>query len=171
MADDAAFAEFYRAVYPGLVAEMYAYTGSKAEAQELVQEAFTRAWPRWRRISGYDQPRAWVARVAYRLAVSRWRKARSLIASMTRHGPTPVASPDAPPGEVSVALVAGLAQLPEAQRRALIMHHMGGWSVAEIADVEGVAEGTVKSRLARGRQRLAVLLDDTVDDKEEAPYA
>ncbi|GAA1538278.1 SigE family RNA polymerase sigma factor [Actinomadura kijaniata] len=171
MADEAAFAEFYRVMYPGLVAEMYAYTGSMAEAQEIVQEAFTRAWPRWRRVGGYDHPRAWVARVAYRLAVSRWRRARSLVASLSRHGPPPTAAPAAPPGEASVALVAGLSRLPEAQRRALVMHHMGGWPIAEIADVEGVAEGTIKARLSRGRQRLAALLDAAADDKEETWHA
>src|SRR4051812_5445843 len=44
------FAEFYRGTHPGLVAELYAYTGDLAEAQEIVQEAFIRAWQHWRRI-------------------------------------------------------------------------------------------------------------------------
>ncbi|MBW8483191.1 RNA polymerase sigma factor [Actinomadura parmotrematis] len=163
MADEAGFADFYRAAYPGLVAELYAYTGSLAEAQEVAQEAFTRAWARWRRISAYDQPRAWVARVGYRLAVSRWRRARSALTGQLRHGPPP---PVAPPGENSVALVAALSRLPEPQRRAIVLHHMGGYPVAEIAAREGVAEGTVKARLSRGRQRLAELLDD--GEREEA---
>ncbi|WP_460370534.1 sigma factor, partial [Actinocorallia lasiicapitis] len=87
MTDDEGFAEFYRGAYPGLVAELYAYTGSMTEAQESAQEAFARAWSRWGRLSGYDQPRAWVARVGYRLAVSRWRKARTALAGAVRHGP------------------------------------------------------------------------------------
>lgn len=163
MTDEAAFSEFYRANYAGLVAELYAYTGSMTEAQEVAQEAFVRTWSRWRRVQSYDRPRAWVARVAYRLAVSRWRKARSSLLGWRRHGPPP----DVPaPGEASVALVAALTQVSEAQRRALVLHHMAGYSVAEVAAMEGVAEGTVKARLARGRQRLAGLLADDETDKE-----
>jgi RNA polymerase sigma-70 factor (ECF subfamily) len=151
------FADFYRATYPGLVAELYAYTGDLAEAQETAQEAFTRAWSQWRKIGSYDQPRAWVARVAYRLAISRWRKARTSVTSWIRHGPPP----DIPsPSASSVALATALAQIPEAQRRSVVLHHMAGYSVAEIASLEGVADGTIKARLSRGRQRLSELLSD-----------
>jgi RNA polymerase sigma-70 factor (ECF subfamily) len=151
------FTEFYRGTYPGLVAELYAYTGNLAEAQEIAQEAFVRAWSHWRKISSYDQPRAWVARVAYRLAVSRWRQARTSVRSWARHGPPP----DVPsPSESSVALATALSRIPEPQRRAVVLHHMAGYSVAEIASFEGVADGTVKARLSRGRQRLSELLDD-----------
>ncbi|GAA2718613.1 sigma-70 family RNA polymerase sigma factor [Actinocorallia aurantiaca] len=157
MADEQNFAEFYRGAYPGLVAELYAYTGDLAEAQEAAQEAFTRAWPRWNKVSSYDQPRAWVARVAYRLAVSRWRKARNTLLSFRRHGPPPdVPAPDA----VSAELVEALRAIPEKHRRAVVLHHMGGYSVAEIAAMDGVAEGTVKAWLSRGRQKLAALLSD-----------
>lgn len=164
MADEAEFAEFYRGAYPGLVAELYAYTASMSEAQEVAQEAFERAWSRWGRLRSYDQPRAWVARVAYRLAVSRWRRARTSLKSLARHGPPPDVPP---PSETSVALVTALSQIPEPQRRAVVLHHMGGYSVGEIAAMDGVAEGTVKARLSRGRQRLAELLDD----KEELRHA
>lgn len=157
MGDDAAFAEFYAATHPGLVAELYAYTGSMAEAQDVAQEAFVRAWSHWGRIRTYDQPRMWVARVGYRIAVSRWRKTRSALTSLRRHGPPPDVQE---PGVASIALVTALAQIPKAQRRALVMHHMAGYSVAEISSVEGVADGTVKARLSRGRQRLAHLLAD-----------
>lgn len=158
VADDAAFAEFYEAAYPGLVAELYVYTGSRHEAEEVVQEAFIRAWSHWRRIHSYDRPRMWVARVAYRLAVSRWRKARTSLTGWLRHGPPPdVAGPDAAP----VALVTALQKkIPAAQRRALVLHHMAGYAVAEIAALEEVPEGTVKARPSRGRRRLAGLLAD-----------
>jgi RNA polymerase sigma-70 factor (ECF subfamily) len=151
------FAEFYRGTHPGLVAELYAFTGDLAEAQEIVQDAFIRAWQHWRKVQHYDQPRAWVARVAYRLAVSRWRKARTVLTSWIRHGP---AAPVPEPSESSVALATALAQIPEAQRRAVVLHHMAGYSVAEIASIEDVPDGTIKARLSRGRQRLSELLSD-----------
>ncbi|MGI5324680.1 sigma factor [Actinomadura nitritigenes] len=93
----------------GLVAELYAYTGGMAEAQDIVQEASTRAWSRWGRLQSYDQLRAWVARGGYRLAVSRWRRARTGLTAMRCHGPPPA---DAAPSEASVAPVAALRQIP-----------------------------------------------------------
>ncbi|GAA0953430.1 sigma-70 family RNA polymerase sigma factor [Actinocorallia libanotica] len=164
MADEESFAEFYRGAYPGLVIELYAYTGDLGEAQEAAQEAFARAWPRWDKVGSYDRPRAWVARVGYRLAVSRWRKARNALAHLWRQGPQPDA---APPDVVSVALVDALRLIPEKQRRAVVLHHMGGYSVAEIAAMSGAAEGTVKSWLSRGRHRLAELLADETDETKE----
>lgn len=77
--------------------------------------------------------------------------------SWVRHGPV---APVAGPGPDTVALVDALRRLPEAQRSALVLHHMGGRSVAEIAAEGGVAVGTVKARLHRGRQALAVLLGE-----------
>jgi RNA polymerase sigma-70 factor (ECF subfamily) len=54
--------------------------------------------------------------------------------------------------------VAALRRLPEAQRRALTMFYLGGFSVLDIAAVEGVPEGTIKARLSRGRQAIAATL-------------
>ena len=64
------------------------------------------------------------------------------------------------PGPDRVALVRALRRLPERQRQALVLHHMAGLTVAEIAADAGVAEGTVKSWLSRGRQALAAELVD-----------
>jgi RNA polymerase sigma-70 factor (ECF subfamily) len=157
MADEASFAEFYGATYRGVVAQLFAYTGDLTEAQEATQEAYVRAWARWQKIVEYDEPRAWVCRVAYRVAVSRWRRARTAAEIWRRQGPPPVGP--APDG-ASADLVAALRRLPEAQRRAVVLHYLGGFSVAEIAALDGVADGTVKSRLSRGRDALARLLGD-----------
>lgn len=157
MSDEAAFADFYQATYPGLVAELYAYTGDLTEAQDAAQDAFIRAWTHWGRISRYDQPRAWLARVAYRIAVSRWRRIRRGLTARLRERPPPAAPP---PDAESLALLTALARIPENQRRALVLHHMAGYRVAEIAEICQVAEGTVKAWLSRGRQRLAGLLTE-----------
>ncbi len=155
MADETSFVEFYRANYRGVVAQLYAYTGDLTEAQESAQEAFVRAWSRWDRIAEYDEPRGWVCRVAYRVAISRWRRARTAAEVWRRHGPPP---PEPVPDGVTADLVAALRKLPEAQRRSLVLHYVGGFSVSEIAALDGVAAGTVKSRLSRGREALAGLL-------------
>lgn len=156
--DAEAFDAFYTGTSRRVLHQLYAMTGNPADAQELVQEAYARAWQRWGTVSGYDDPEAWVRTVAWRLAASRWRKAKNGVAAMLRHGP----APDTPgPSVDNVALVAALKQIPESQRRAIVLHHLGGLSVAEVAHETGAPEGTVKARLARGRAALAALLSDS----------
>ncbi len=152
------FDEFYVGTNRRVLQQIYAMTGDRGDAQDLVQEAYARAWQRWSTVSTYEDPEAWVRTVAWRLAASRWRKAKNGAMAMLRHGP---AADTAPPNSDSVDLVVALKQLPEAQRRALVLHHLGGRSVAEVAKETGVPEGTVKARLSRGRAALALLMSDS----------
>jgi RNA polymerase sigma-70 factor (ECF subfamily) len=73
-------------------------------------------------------------------------------------------------GPEHVAIVTALQELDAGQREAVVLHYLADLPVAEVAVQLGVAEGTVKSRLARARDRLAALLDDTGDDTEEARH-
>ena len=149
------FTAFYDATWPRTVACAYAMTGDLGEAEDLAQEAYSRAWPRWSSLCEYDEPGAWVRQVATRLAVSRWRRASTAAAFLARsRGPEHAG----PPSEATAALVAALKQLPKAQRRAVVLHHLGDLPVVEIARIEQCPEGTVKARLARGRAALATLL-------------
>jgi RNA polymerase sigma-70 factor (ECF subfamily) len=152
------FAAFYDATWSRTVACAYAVTGELGAAEETAQEAYTRAWPRWSKLSTYDDPGAWVRQVATRQAISRWRRVRTARGFLARSRPP---EPSPPPDENSVALVAALRRLPEAQRRALVLHHLAGFSVADIAAAEKCPEGTVKARLSRGRAALVPLLGDT----------
>ncbi|MGX6602898.1 RNA polymerase sigma factor [Micromonosporaceae bacterium Da 78-11] len=153
------FDELYAAHYADLTVQLYAYFGDRQEAQDVVQEAFCRALARWQTVAGYDDPVAWIRRVAWNLAVSRWRRTRTALNFLRRQrsdepqvaGPTPE----------RVALVEALGTLPPAQRRALVLRYLADLTVAEIADREGVPEGTVKSWLHRGRTALAAQLDLT----------
>ena len=69
---DADFDALYQARYGDVVAMAYALTGDLAEAQDLAQEAFCRAWQRWSTLAGFDDPLAWIRRVTANLAASRW---------------------------------------------------------------------------------------------------
>ncbi|MDQ3465037.1 MAG: SigE family RNA polymerase sigma factor [Actinomycetota bacterium] len=149
------FAEFYAATNRAATAQVYAMVGNWHEAQEAVQEAYARALARWRQVSTYDDPLAWVRTVAYRVSVSRWRKAKRLVFSID-HDTAGVPEPM----ENHVALVAGLQQLPAAQREALVLHYLADLPVARIAAQLGVPEGTVKARLSRGRSAMAQLLGE-----------
>ncbi|MEJ3746043.1 SigE family RNA polymerase sigma factor [Actinomycetes bacterium KLBMP 9797] len=154
------FDEFYQTHFRALTVQLCAYTADLGQAQDLVQEAFCRAFARWDKIVRYDDPVAWVRKVAWNLATSRWRRLRTaqLFLRRQREEHVPGPSPD------RVALEAALALLPANQRRAVVLHHLADMPVSEIARQEGVAEGTVKSWLHRGRAALATHL---TEHKEE----
>jgi len=158
--DETSFDAFYRASRQRLFDTLYALTGNPAEAQDVVHEAYARAWQRWSKVGEYGDPEAWVRTVARRIAVSRWRRTRNRLVAHRRVGeppPLPGPSPD------RLVLVAALAKIPVAQRTAIVLHHLLGLPVAEVAAETGVAEGTVKARLSRGRRALAERLGVSED--------
>ena len=153
--DEAQFDLFYEASFGRLVGQVYAMCGSLAEAQDCVQEAFVRAWDHRRSLDTDRAPEAWVRTVAYRLAVSRWRRARKALLPTDRaHAPAAPPEPDV----TRVALARALQQLPADQRRAIVLHHLCDLSVTDVARETGAPTGTVKARLSRGRASLARLL-------------
>ncbi|MEU1843346.1 SigE family RNA polymerase sigma factor [Micromonospora sediminicola] len=151
------FDGLYHAHFRSLTIQLTAYCGDLAQAQDMVQEAFCRAFARWSRVSRYDDPVAWVRRVAWNLATSRWRRLRTAQAWLHRQREEHVPGP----GPDRVALTAALAVLPTNQRRAVVLHYLADLSVAQIAAQEDVPEGTVKSWLHRGRAALAAQLTTT----------
>jgi RNA polymerase sigma-70 factor, ECF subfamily len=156
------FAEFYAASFRSLVVQLHAFTGDHAEAQDLAQEAFFRAYARWSAVSRYDDPLGWVRKVAWNLAISRWRRARRLVVRQRDLAPVPVAGPNG----TQVDLVRALRTLPPHHRQAVVLHYLGDLSVREIAEFTGAAEGTVKAWLHRGRTALGPLLGTS--DEEAA---
>jgi RNA polymerase sigma-70 factor (ECF subfamily) len=150
------FDELYAAHYADLTVQLFAYFGDRQEAQDVVQEAFCRAYARWGKVSRYDDPVAWVRRVAWNLALSRWRRTRTALNFLRKQRPVEP-QVDGPSAE-RVAMVEALATLPDHHRRAMVLRYLGDLTVTEIAAREGVAEGTVKSWLHRGRAALAVVL-------------
>ncbi|MCT2589649.1 SigE family RNA polymerase sigma factor [Streptomyces sp. N2-109] len=153
-----AFDAFYTASVGRLIGQLYAMTGDLAEAQDVVQEAFVRAWQRRTELDLDGAPEAWVRTVAWRLAVSRWRRMRTALAFARRQGPPATV---APPDPHHVLLVQALRQIPEAQRRAVVLHHLCDLTVEQVAAETDCPVGTVKSQLSRGRAALARLLADT----------
>jgi RNA polymerase sigma-70 factor (ECF subfamily) len=155
------FDSFYVATRDRLLHALYAMTGDLAEAQDVLQESYARAWQRWSSVSRYDDPAAWVRTVAWRLAVSRRRKAINRIGAAMRLHAT--AAPVAEPSADTAVIVAALRRLPDAQRRALALHYLCDLSVEAVAAETKVSTGTVKSRLSRGRTALAAVLSETGD--------
>lgn len=153
MADDSEFDDFYRGTSHRLLQYAFAMTGDLGTAQDLVQEAYIRAWQRWSRVSRYDRPEGWLRLVVARLAADRWRRfgvARRVGVRAWDPGP---AAP--PPSEDTVLLVRALRGIREQERRAIVLHYLLDLPISEIAVETGAAEGTVKSWLSRGRAALA----------------
>lgn len=149
--------EFYAGSYARLVAVVGAVCGSRDEAEEAVQAAFVRLVGAWDRVSSYDEPEAWVRRAALGIVSNRRRKIRNGIRALVRSGP--VANVEGPSGD-AVDLARALASLPVAQRQVLVLVHLVGLTVDACAAELGIAPGTVKSRLSRGRAALTPLLSE-----------
>jgi RNA polymerase sigma-70 factor (sigma-E family) len=146
------FDEFYAGSSRRVLGQVYAMVGNRAEAEDAVAEAYLRAWDRWKTVRECDSPEAWVRRVAYRIAVSAWRKAVNRLRAHQRDATEDyidAISPD------HVALVQALRRISADQRRAIVLHHLVGLSVREIAAETGTSANTVKTWLARGRRALA----------------
>jgi RNA polymerase sigma-70 factor, ECF subfamily len=152
------FDELYAASFRRVTGQVYAMIGNLDEATECVQEAFARAWANRRKLDKAQYPEAWVRTTAYRLAVSRWRRTRMAKRPTDRAVSSAAHVPAV--DESHVALVAALRKLPEPQRQALVLHHIADLPIHQIAAETGVAEGTIKARLSRGRTALAALLTD-----------
>ncbi len=156
--DEAEFDEFYTASFRRVTGQVYAMIGNLDEAQECVQEAFVRAWANRRKLERTEHPEAWVRVTAHRIAISRWRRTVRGRRAPDRALSGRTAAPEVDPSHV--ALVEALRQLPEAQRHALVLHHIADLPVHQVAVEVGAPEGTVKARLSRGRAALATLLAD-----------
>ena len=136
----------------------YGLTGNATAAQDLTQEAYARAWQRWRTVQACDEPEAWLRVVVTRLATDRWRRHkvhRAVSAALRPPEPAP------PPSETTVLLVAALRTLPMPHRRAIVLHYLLDRSVADIATEMETNVNTVKSWLSRGRASLAAFLGAT----------
>jgi RNA polymerase sigma-70 factor (sigma-E family) len=155
VADENGFEEFYQGSRQRLLGYAYVLTNDVVEAQDIVQEAYMKAWQNWTSIQRYDDPESWLRVVANRIVVSRWRRLRNRARAYLRHGPD---EPVPAPSVNTVAVVAAMRRLPEKQRTAIAMHYLLGLPVADVARETGAPVGTVKARLHHGRAALATLM-------------
>ncbi len=159
--DDAqALRRLYADSYARLVGIVGAVAGDRDAAEEAVQEAFVRLMGQWAKVSRYDDPEAWLRKVALGFVSNRRRKTRNGIKAALRHGPAP--DVPAPSGD-HVDLRRALRALPRAQREAVVLYELG-LDIAAIALELDIPPGTVKSRLSRARATLAPLLREDVND-------
>lgn len=151
---------FYAATYPRLVGLVGLIAQDRDVAEEAVQDAFIRLLGRWEQVSRYEDPEAWVRKVALGYVSNRRRKIRGGIRALARLGPA--TDVPAPSGD-HVDLQRALDRIPRAQREVLVLQNLG-LSVERIAEQLDVPAGTVKSRLSRARAALAPLLREESED-------
>jgi RNA polymerase sigma-70 factor (ECF subfamily) len=154
--DRQAFAELVRRHQDRLWAVALRTLGDREDAADALQEALISAYRSAHRFRGDSAVTTWLHRIVVNACLDRVRRraARPTV-PLAGTEPRPVAPVDS---DTALDVRAALSRLPVEQRAALVLVDVQGYSVAEAATVLGVAEGTVKSRCARGRARLAALL-------------
>ena len=158
--DEGTIREFLRTRYPRLVGALSIVCGSRAAAEDAVQEALARAWEQEERGRRIESVEAWVTRAAMNLARSRWRGMR--VERRAERAGTP---PREPSGD-AVDVRRALQGLSTRQREVTVLRYYLQYDVAEIASTLGIGEGTVKTQLHRARAALARELGE--HDLEEA---
>lgn len=157
------FDAFYRAEFRSVAALASVLTGSRAVGEDIAQEAFCSAFRRWDRIRTYDNPAAWVRRVAANMATSAWRRrAReaNALSRLRRRREVDVAEPTAGDEEFWEAV----RRLPPRQAHCLSLRYLEDLTTAEIAAVLGIAEATVRVHLHVARLELGRRLSETVEE-------
>jgi RNA polymerase sigma-70 factor (ECF subfamily) len=132
--------------------------GDREEAADAVQDALISAYRAADRFRGDSAVTTWLHRIVVNACLDRARRRQARPTVPLPEVETAIRAGTEPDRDTDLVVRAALAQLPPDQRAALVLLDIEGYSVAEIAEILGIAEGTVKSRCARGRARLAVLL-------------
>ena len=132
-----------------------------ADAEDVAQEALLRAYRRFDRLRDRNRFRAWLVRIAFRLALDRLRSGKrrelrdTLWSQPERQPPAATVEDTAASNEFQDHLENALAELPEKLRLVLLLAAMEGHTIEEIAALVGIPVGTVKSRIFLARKQLA----------------
>lgn len=158
------FDEWVAARGPALLRLARVLTGNAAEADDVVQEALAKAWPRWSRIGAMADPSAYVRRMVVNEHTSWWRRFRR------RETPTerpPDGVVEAPAPDDHDLIWAACRRLPEAQRTAVVLRYYEQLEYAEIAELTGVREGSVRARVSRGLAALRTEIGEDLGGRDD----
>ena len=154
------FDAFFRTEHRRLAALATVLCGDREAGRDVAQEALTRTFREWDRVSRLERPGGWTRRVVVNLAHDHGRhlavRRRRLSELANR-----IAS-DSPADEtpLDAEMWAAVAMLPERQRTAVALFYIGDRSISDVADAMGVHEGTVKTTLHKARGQLRRLLSE-----------
>lgn len=154
---EAAFERFFHAHEGTMLGYLWRITGDEQASHDIAQETFLRAWQRFEQVSRYEQPRAWLFRVATNLA-SNHRRHRSIqsaaLAQLTygQSAATDSAIDPATGVAESATVCAALLAMPVKQRSALVLRVVYGLSIPEIAEALGATSAAAAMTLSRARE-------------------
>ena len=153
------FEAFYDAESRTLFRRLWLVTGNRAEAEELVQDAFLKVWERWEQVGAMEDPVGYLYRTAMNLFRKRYR--RTVLAIRQSIGLAPVQD-DFADADDRDTVRRVLSKLPARQRAALVLTEMLGFSPGEAGRALGVQASTVRSLSQQGREsfRKAMEVDD-----------
>jgi RNA polymerase sigma-70 factor (ECF subfamily) len=154
------FDEFYGTHFDPVARALTVATGSREIAADAAQEAFTKAYQRWRRVRDMDRPDGWVYVVAMNAARRRWSRDQRAVKAA-------VAGPSDPIGGVAtrLSLRDAIATLPPRQREAVVLRYLADLPLADIAAAMNCAVGTVKATLHHALDALRVEFEE-IDDAD-----
>jgi RNA polymerase sigma factor (sigma-70 family) len=150
------FEAFYEAEARTLFRRLWLVTGNRAEAEELMQDAFLRVWQRWDQISAVEDPVGYLYRTAMNLFRKRYRRAMLGLRRTVRLAPTNDDFADADDRHVVRHV---LATLPPRQRAALVLTELLGFTTKEAGDALGVTDATIRSLTRHGRDAFRKVME------------
>lgn len=156
---DASFAAFYDEHFDSVCRGLSVAFADASRAEEATQEAFTRAYVRWRRVSQMERPAGWVYVTAVRCALRQRR-------SGTDHADLGTVDDVAELVVNRTSLGDAVDRLPERQRLAVVLRFGLDLPLGDVAAAMGCAVGTVKSTLHAALARLQVALDDSCAERD-----
>jgi RNA polymerase sigma-70 factor, ECF subfamily len=166
-ADDRDFERLVRDTSELAVRVAYSVLRQREDAEEVAQEAFARAYPRFGSLRDPEHFRAWIVRVTWRAAVDRWRSDRRRQAREEAVATGSVAASVeqmAVEGQRAARLWDAIERLPEKLRLVIVLGALQGHDVHQVARLLNIPEGTVKSRLFLARKELAQRLTCLAND-------
>jgi RNA polymerase sigma-70 factor (ECF subfamily) len=143
----------YPELHRGAYRVAFRLLGNRDEAADVAQEACARAFARWSRVARYEDPAAWVTRVAANLAIDHWRRRRTAARYADRH-----TDPQGRFDDERIDLHRALAKLPRRQRQVVVLRFVADLPERAVASVLGCSVGSVKSHGARGLAALRATL-------------
>ena len=155
MKTDQGFRAFFEREYPAVYRSALLLARDPQSAEDATQEAFARAFARWRRLAPQPWAAGWVTTTAVNVARRQLRR---------RPTPPPRTTAELD-GDAALDVRAAVRALPRRQQEAVVLFYLHDLPLADVAAVMGLSEGTVKTHLARARAALAEALADV----EEPP--
>ena len=152
------YASFFRAEFPRVVRTSYLIVHDRQRAEDIAQEAFIQLFTHWSKVSRYQQPAAWVRRVAIRIASRSAHRERIRLDIEREADPPPSFAPQ------DVDLLNAIKRLPPQQRAAVALFYFEDLPLAEVAYVLGCSHTAARVHVFNARRRLAELLGEEVAD-------